>query len=200
MAGTSTSGTVTQWFLKEFCSDLKSDSAFKKLTSMAEKSPIGSNGLLTLPYFSGERTPIQNLNAKGVLFGLNLTHSRADIYRSIIEGISYGASHIIETFCDVGIEPKNLFSVGGGVKNKIWSQSISDISGFNQIVRKKTIGASYGNSFLAALAINAVEKTDIIRWNPTDKIIFSKANSVHKKNYKNFKDLYNRTAELMNKI
>ena len=98
MAGTSTSGTITQWFKKEFAKDLDSEEALQVLSVMAEKSPIGSKNLITLPYFSGERTPIQDPNACGIIFGLNLTHKREDIYRSIIEGISYGASHIIATF------------------------------------------------------------------------------------------------------
>ena len=106
MAGTSTSGTITQWFKKEFAKDLNSENAFNELSRMAEKSPIGSKNLITLPYFSGERTPIQNPDACGIIFGLNLTHKREDIYRSIIEGISYGANHILETFIDSGFKPK----------------------------------------------------------------------------------------------
>ena len=71
MAGTSTSGTITQWFKKEFAKDLDSDEALQILSEMAEKSPIGSKNLITLPYFSGERTPIQDPNACGIIFGLN---------------------------------------------------------------------------------------------------------------------------------
>ena len=142
MAGTSTSGTITQWFRKEFARELDSSEAFSELTKLASKSPIGSKNLVTLPYFSGERTPIQNPNACGILFGLNLTHRREDVYRSLLEGVSYGANHIIETFVSSGFEPKNLFAVGGGVKNEIWTSSVSNISGFDQILKSKTSGST----------------------------------------------------------
>ena len=198
MAGTSTSGTITQWFKKEFAKDLKSVSVFEELAKLAEKSPIGSNNLITLPYFSGERTPIQNPNACGIIFGLNLTHTRGDIYRSIIEGISFGANHIIETFIDSGFIPKKLFAVGGGVKNKIWLTAVSDISGLDQIVKSNTIGAAYGNAFLAALAIGDVERNDIYSWNPKKEIINSNSNTKYSKQYELFKKLYQNTYNLMN--
>ena len=169
MSGTSTSGTITQWFKKEFAKDLDSDEALQILSEMAEKSPIGSKNLITLPYFSGERTPIQDPNACGIIFGLNLTHKREDIYRSIIEGISYGANHIIETFMQSDFIPNKLFAVGGGVKNKIWTSSISNISCLSQELKSKTIGASYGNSFLAALSLGDVFHIDL--WNKTKDII-----------------------------
>ena len=153
--------------------------------------------MITLPYFSGERTPIQNPNASGVIFGLNLTHTRADIYRSILEGISYGANHIIETFVSAGFKPKIIFAVGGGVKNDIWTSSISNISGFDQIIKSKTIGAAYGNSFLGALSLGHVERQEIENWNETKKVIKAESNPIYSKQYKLFKALYESTSELM---
>ena len=197
MAGTSTSGSITQWFKKEFAKDLNSDSVFEEMIKLAEKSPIGSNNLITLPYFSGERTPIQNPNACGIIFGLNLTHTRGDIYRSIIEGISFGANHIIETFKNSGFIPKKLFAVGGGVKNKLWTTAVSDISGLDQMVKSKTLGAAYGNSFLAALAIKDVKRTDIIDWNSNLLTITPKSNKIYSKQYKLFKKLYNNTSDML---
>ena len=199
MAGTSTSGTITQWFKKEFAKDLNSENAFNELSRMAEKSPIGSKNLITLPYFSGERTPIQNPDACGIIFGLNLTHKREDIYRSIIEGISYGANHILETFTESGFKPKKLFAVGGGVKNNIWSSTISNISGFNQEVKKITVGAAYGNAFLAALAIGDVLRKDIINWNPLDCVIKSYPDPLYLKQFELFKNLYINTSTLLKK-
>ena len=199
MAGTSTSGTITQWFKKEFAKDLKySDDAFQELSKRAEKSPIGSKNLITLPYFSGERTPIQNPNASGVIFGLNLTHKREDIYRSIIEGISYGANHILDTFIESGFKPKKIFAVGGGVKNNIWSSTVSNVSGLNQEVKSTTIGAAYGNAFLAALSLGDVGRDDINIWNPVKRKIISNPNPLYSKQFELFKLLYSNTSKLMN--
>ena len=82
--------------------ELDHDAAFAKLAKEAEASPPGANGLVMLPYFSGERTPIHDPDAKGMIFGLNLTHDRGDLYRALLEGIAFGTNHIIETYREIG--------------------------------------------------------------------------------------------------
>ncbi len=200
MAGLATSGTLTHWFKDQFAKELIEDNAIEILATEAKKSPVGAKGLLMLPYFSGERTPIHDANAKGVFFGLNLTHNRGDMFRAMIEGIAYGTRHVTDTFSELGQPPSNLFAVGGGTKNSLWTQATSDITGINQKVREKTIGASYGNAFIAALAIGQVQKEDISTWNPIVKKITAKPNPTYSYNYKIFIELYQKTKELMNKL
>jgi xylulokinase len=165
MAGLATSGTLTHWFRDQFARELDPANAFPALAGEAAGSPPGANGLLLLPYFSGERTPVNDPHAKGVLFGLNLTHTRGDIYRALLEGIANGTAHVIDTWREIGREPQQIFAVGGGVKNKVWSQATSDIARVTQIVRQRSTGASFGNAFLAALAAGDVQASDIDRWN-----------------------------------
>ena len=86
-----------------------------------------------------------------------MTHKRSDIYRSIFEGIAYGTKHVFDTLKDLNNMPNNLYSVGGGTKNALWSQTTSDVIGLNQILRKTTFGASYGDAFLSALACGDVK-------------------------------------------
>ena len=93
-----------------------------------------------LPYFSGERTPIHDTHAKGTIFGLNLTHNRGDLYRALLEGIAFGTNHIIETYREIGHMPKKLLAVGGGTRNRVWSQATSDVSGLAQTVCAKDGG------------------------------------------------------------
>ena len=112
-----------------------SKNPFEILANEAQKSPRGSNGIIFLPYFSGERTPIHDTHAKGTFFGLNLTHKRSDIYRSIFEGIAYGTKHVFDTLKELNNMPNNLYSVGGGTNNALWSQTTSDVIGINQILR-----------------------------------------------------------------
>ena len=200
LAGLATSGTLTHWFKKEFARELKGDDVFIELAKEAEQSPAGSKGIIFLPYFSGERTPIHDTNAKGSFFGLNLTHNRSDLYRSIFEGIAYGTKHVFDTFAELNNLPKKLYSVGGGTKNKLWSQTTSDITGINQIIRKKTIGASYGGAFLSALALDEVKREDIDNWNPIDYQIKSSQNPLYIKGYKNFRKLYENTKDLMKEM
>jgi len=202
MAGLATSGTLTQWFRELTAPELDRGKAFAMLTKEAEASPPGANGLVMLPYFSGERTPINDTNAKGTIFGLNLTHGRGDLYRALLEGIAFGTNHILETYREIGHLPKKLLAVGGGTKNPVWSQATSDVSGLAQTVCGKTVGASYGDAFLAALGVGDVRKNDIRAWNPEERrIVPDRGNrAVYRKQYRIFKELYERNRDLMTEL
>ncbi len=200
MAGLATSGTLTHWFRDQLAKDLAASDAFATLALEASDSPPGANGLLMLPYFSGERTPIHDTSARGVLFGLNLKHTRGDIYRALIEGIAHGTRHVTDTFAQLGQSPKRLLAVGGGTKNEIWLQATSDISGIDQIVCDKTIGASYGDAFLAALAIGAVERRDIANWNPVSKNITACSHPALEKSHTLFRRLYEQTKDIAKEL
>ena len=166
MAGLATSGALTHWFGDHFARELDPKAVMATLAAEAELSPPGARGLVFLPYFSGERTPIHDPHAKGMLFGLNLAHTRADIYRALIEGIAYGTNHIIEAYIAAGRAPRSICAVGGGVRNRVWTQATSDVTGRLQDVRRLSIGACYGDAFLAALAIGDVRPDAMAQWNP----------------------------------
>ena len=196
MAGLATSGTLTRWFRSRFARELPNGSAFEKLSEEAAESPPGSNGLLLLPHFSGERSPIHDPDAKGVLFGLNLTHTRGDIYRALIEGIAYGTAHVLEAYRDIGATPVRVLAVGGGTKNPIWLQSMSDIGRVRQHVCRNTIGASLGDAFLGACAVGAAQPSDIVKWNPVAEIVEPDCQPVHERQFELFKQLYSRTRDI----
>ncbi|MFT6306977.1 MAG: xylulokinase [Halioglobus sp.] len=196
MAGLATSGTLTHWFRDQLAQDLDAAQAFATLAKEADTSPLGANGLLMLPYFSGERTPIHNVNARGALFGLNLTHTRGDIYRALIEGIAHGTRHVTDTFAELGHTPKRLLAVGGGTNNAIWLQATSDITGIDQIVCGKTVGASYGDAFLAALSVGMVARADIATWNPVAQSITAQPNPTLDKAHRLFRRLYEQTKDI----
>jgi xylulokinase len=191
MAGLATSGTLTHWFRDQIARDLAPGEAFADLAREAGSSPPGAKGLLLLPYFSGERTPIHDPNAKGAIFGLNLTHERGDIYRAILEGIAFSTGHVIDTYREIGQAPRSLHAVGGGTKNAIWLQATSDICGMDQVIRQKSIGASFGDAFLAALALGDAEIGDIDRWNPLERKIEIVAEN---------RDLYARQSTLFRRL
>ncbi|MBA3516232.1 MAG: FGGY-family carbohydrate kinase [Rhizobiales bacterium] len=199
MSGLATSGTLTHWFRDQFARELKPETAMIELAAEAEGSPPGARGLMLLPYFSGERTPIHDPHAKGVLFGLNLTHTRSDIYRALLEGIAYGTNHVVETYVEVGQTPRRVLAVGGGTKNRVWSQATSDVSGYTQILCEKTVGASYGDAFLAAIAVGDAKPGDISIWNPVASEITANPEhgDVYARQYGVFKEVYPRTRDLM---
>jgi xylulokinase len=193
MAGLATSGTLTHWFRDQ----LARDADFATLAAEAAASPKGAKGLICLPYFSGERTPIHDPHAKGVFFGLDLTHTRADLYRAVLEGIAMGTAHVFETCAEVGAAPGRVLAVGGGTKNALWLQATSDIGGVVQHVCEKTIGASYGDAFLAALAIGAVRPGDIRAWNPDASTVTPEVVPAYGVQYPVWKRLYLQTRDLM---
>lgn len=168
-AGMSTTGLLTRWFRDELAGveyAAEADggpSAYAALAELAAGIDPGSDGLLVLPYFSGERTPINDPDARGVIAGLTLHHTRGHLFRAVLEGTAYGARHILETFDAIGAEVNRLVAVGGGVQNECWLQIMSDVTGRPQTLPTVTIGASYGDAFLAGVpsgivpSMNALE-------------------------------------------
>jgi len=116
---------------------------------MASKARVapGAGGLLFLPYFSGERTPINDPQARGVIAGLSLAHTREQLFRAILEGVACGVRHNVETLAQIGAEVKRVVAVGGGAQTDIWLQIVSDVAGLRQEVPAVTVGACYGDAF-----------------------------------------------------
>jgi xylulokinase len=197
MAGLATSGTLTHWFRDKFARELSRDEAFAVLTREAEASPPGAKGLICLPYFSGERTPIHDSNAKGTFFGLDLTHDRGDMYRAVLEGIASATRHIADTYAEAGQRPARVLAVGGGTKNRPWLQATSDLCCLDQIVCTVTTGASYGDAFLAALAVGQAEPDDMARWNPAGEIVKAESHAAYGRQYPLFLRLYEQTKDIM---
>jgi xylulokinase len=202
MAGLATSGTLTHWFADQLARDLSPEVAMAALAAEAQASPPGANGLVFLPYFSGERTPIHDPNAKGAIVGLTLAHTRPDIYRAALEGIAFATRHIFETYAEAGAPPSTIVAVGGGLRNRIWTQATSDISGLKQEVREVSIGASYGDAFLAMLAIGEVSKSEIDRWNTAAFTIEPDPRNtrVYERRYATFRKLYPGISDLMEEL
>ncbi|MFJ4223196.1 FGGY-family carbohydrate kinase [Microbacterium sp. NPDC089695] len=163
--GLSTSGALTAW-LKDL-----TDADYPQLLAEAEESGPGARGLVMLPYFAGERTPIQDPDARGVIAGLTLEHTRGDLYRAALEATALGVRHNVETMRAAGADIRRIVAVGGGTQGRLWLQVVSDVTGLVQEVPATTIGASYGAAFLAAAAIAGDEPPLIADWNPiTDTI------------------------------
>lgn len=159
--GLSTSGALTAW-LKDL-----TGADYPTLLAEAETSGPGAKGLLLLPYFAGERTPIQDPDARGVIAGLTLEHTRGDLYRAALEATALGVRHNVETMRAAGADIRRIVAVGGGTQGRLWLQVVSDVTGLVQEVPQTTIGASYGAAFLAATAIAAPgEVPAITDWNP----------------------------------
>jgi len=156
--GMATSGAITRW-LRE----LVGSPDFATLIAEADASGPGARGLLVLPYFAGERTPIMDPDARGVVAGLTLTHTRGDLYRAVLEAVALGVRHNIDVMRSAGAVIDRVVAVGGGTEGGLWTQIVSDVTGMAQVIPSKTIGASYGAALLAAQLEHDVCIDD---WNP----------------------------------
>ena len=196
MAGLSTSGTLTHWFRNT----LARDADFATLATEAAASHKGANGLLCLPYFSGERTPLHDPLAKGAFFGLNLTHTRGDMFRAALEGIASATAHITETYRTANAAPTHIMAVGGGTKNEVWLQATSDLSNLPQTLSDKSIGASFGDAFLAACAVGRAKPADITQWNPPAREITPAPDAPYAQQYPLWRALYTQTRDIAHKL
>ena len=150
-AGMATSGSVTGWL-----QELVGGVPFDQLVREAAATPAGSDGLLVLPYFAGERTPIFDADARGVVAGLTLRHHRGHLFRAIYEGIAYGIRQILE-FLDDAVGPaERIVAVGGGTRGGLWTQIVTDVCTREQQIPAQTIGACYGDALLAAVGSGLV--------------------------------------------
>jgi xylulokinase len=161
--GMATSGAITSYL-----NGLFGRPGFATLVAEAEESPRGANGLLLLPYFAGERTPISDPDARGIIAGLTVGHTRGDLYRAALEGTAFGVRHNIEAMTAAGAPIEKVVAVGGGTQGGLWTQIVSDVTGRAQQVPRETIGASYG---VARLAAEAVGFGTPATWNPVETLI-----------------------------
>jgi xylulokinase len=163
--GLATSGALTAW-LKDL-----TDADYPTLLAEAAESGVGARGLVMLPYFAGERTPILDPDARGVVAGLTLSHTRGDLYRAALEATALGVRHNIETMRAAGADIRRIVAVGGGTQGSLWLQVVSDATGLAQEVPQTTIGASYGAAFLAAVATADGIPPRITDWNPVAQTV-----------------------------
>ena len=179
-AGMATSGAITSWLRELF-----GRPDYVELLRLAEESGPGARGLLCLPYFAGERTPVADPDARGIFAGLTVSHTRGDLYRAALESTALGVRHNIETFRAAGGQIDRVVAVGGGTQGDLWTQIVSDVTGVEQVIPTQTIGASYGAAYLAAASVLDVS---ISTWNPTARIC--RPNTETRDNYQELYELY----------
>lgn len=124
------------------------------LLSMVEAQPDNEKPVVQfLPYLSGERTPHNNPQAKGVFFGLTYQHSKVDLAKAILFGVSYALADGIDVIHQIGISPDKILVIGGGARNSYWRQLISDVSGYRiEYCEGSEVGPALGAAKLAQIA------------------------------------------------
>ena len=127
--------------------------SFDALTAAAQDIPPGSEGLLFLPYLSGERTPHPDPLARGAFVGLTVRHTLAHMTRAVLEGVAFGLKDSFKLMEAAGL-PAGDMQIrvsGGGAKSPLWRQILADVIGAPLVSTSTTEGAAYGAALLAAV-------------------------------------------------
>jgi xylulokinase len=205
--GMATSGLLTTWF-RDLTMDRRSvgglDGNLKTLIAEATATAPGADGLICLPYFAGERSPIQDPEARGVFAGLTLRHGRGHLFRAVLEGIGFGARHNLDAMREMRAPPDRLVAVGGGTKNPLWLQVVSDIAGVGQHIPERTVGAALGDAFMAGIGSGLIpnfESLDRDWVRIVDRIEPNLALAVnYDELYEVYIDVYQQTRESMHRL
>ena len=192
---TATSGALTNWIRT-----VSGDKPFEELISEALSTRPGANGLVALPYFAGERTPIWDADARGVIIGLTMSHTRGHLYRALLEATAYSARSILDAIGAAGVKMERIVAVGGGTKGGLWTQIVSDVTGLRQELSKETMGACYGDALFAARAAGLVDDDTVwasavasVEPNPKNREVYDRLYAI-------YRDLYPATKSFVHDL
>ncbi|ONC47710.1 hypothetical protein AQ914_10485 [Burkholderia pseudomallei] len=163
--GAITAGASVSWFREQFChaeidaARAGGGAAQRLLEAAAAEVSAGSDGVLFLPYLMGERSPVWDAKASGAFVGLSLYHTRAHLYRAVLEGLAYALRHNIEAgAAGARALDARLVVVGGAAHSDLWMQSIADITGYPVWTIAEEVEAAMGAALLAALGAARVSR------------------------------------------
>lgn len=200
--GQVSAGSIAKWFLREF--KVEGEEPYELMMAEAETVEPGSEGVIALDFFQGNRTPYKDPLAKGVFYGLTLSHKRAHVYRAILESVAYGMRNVIENMSTEKLNIKNIMACGGVTRNPLWLQIISDVCGktINLTTHSSEAGI-LGCCIVAAVGRGVYQGLEIA----TQQMVRNneviqpdlEAHEIYKELFVDYIDLYERLKGLMHK-
>ena len=194
-----------KWFCDFFCKDLVEEkgsvsNAYETMDEMASLSGPGAGGLLLLPYFNGERSPVFDSSARGVFFGMGLGSTRSDFIRAIMESVGYGLRQLLEIEESLlGTRIENILVAGGATKDSLWMQILSDIMERSLVISKVTDTGALGAAILSGISAGIIDrkfcaqhKLEGEKFHPNSKLsgLYTEKYLKYVKLYPAVKDLY----------
>ena len=151
--GQTSSGSIVSWFKNNFCKDLESreGGAYGVLNREAAKLEPGSDGLLVLDWWQGNRTPYTDADVRGTIYGLSLGHTQAHLFRAIMEGVAYGTENVFQSFRNAGYEVNEIYMGGGTTNSDLFMQIHADVSNVVVNVPENPQSPTLGSGILAAV-------------------------------------------------
>ena len=206
------SGSALKWIAREFAGGeaakayADNESIYARLDRLSADTEPGAGGIVLLPYFLGEKTPLHDPSARGTLVGLGLHHSLKHVWRAALESVVYGFRHHIDVFDDIGLAVNRIVASDGGSASDIWMQIAADALGRPVQLVAGHPGSCLGAAFIAAMGVGALDNwADIERYvrpgrvvmpDTTNKARYDEAYALYRETYERLKDLYPRFASL----
>ncbi len=210
-------GGSLRWFRDELCGEEKAAAEqrgvdpYEVIIEMAGGAPIGSEGLVFLPYLTGERTPHADPNARGVFMGLGLRHTKAHMARAIIEGVCYGLRDSLEILREMHLPIEEVRNTGGGARSPFWRQMQSDVFKTPLVAMQIDEGAAFGAALLAGVAggvwpdvpaacAATVRTKEPVRPNRKASAIYNKYHPTYRSLYRSLKRHFARVARIVEEV
>ncbi|MCQ6561145.1 xylulokinase [Paenibacillus mendelii] len=197
LGATMSAGLSLRWL----ASQVLKNSDYKALDQKALEIPAGSEGLVYLPYLTGERTPHMDPHSRGMFFGLQLGHQDAHFVRAVLEGVCYSLRDGVEIFRSLGVGMRRIIISGGGAKSRLWSQILADVLNRDvyrsQAVEQACTGAAmmagvgakiYGSVEEACKAVVKLH-ADPVRPNPDNHAVYERQYAIYTKLYATNREL-----------
>ena len=204
--GTNAAGTLTRWVRDTLYSECYAQqlnggpNAYAVMAQEAATVPAGCDGLIMLPYIYGERSPLQDPKATGMLFGLKGSHTRAHINRAALEAVGYSFYQHLQLFEEMGAKANRIITAGGGTQNLTWMQIICDMAGIPIIIPETYQCSAFGDAMMAAVGCGRLGGfCDLPDALPTGRVLQPNMDNheIYAGRYPIFRELYNRNKELM---
>ena len=199
MGVTQGAGLSLQWLRNQ----LAPGATYDALTEEAATAPAGSQGLFWLPYLMGERTPHLDAQARGGWIGLTAKHTRADLIRSVIEGVSYSQKDGLDVVEQLGVAVSSVRASGGGARSLFWRQILADVFG-KRVARLETQeGSAYGAALLAMVGTGeytsapeacaaTIREADSVEPRTAESALYARGHEVYRGLYPALQPLFGR--------
>ena len=190
-----TSGSVLKWFARE-CAP---DKTFAELDREAGSVPAGCEGVVTLPYFLGEKTPIHDPLARGTVIGLSLSHRSAHIYRSMLEGVAFAFRHHFDVLTAAGHRIADVAITGGGARSDVWCGILASV--LERPLRRPQfahVGSALGIALTAGVATGAWDWEFVTETQGTGDVIDPESSDIatYRRLYGVYREAYERLRQL----
>ena len=164
----------------------------------ADRVGPGAGGVIALPYFLGEKTPINDPDATGAFVGLQLTHERGNLFRAVLEGIAYGFRHHLDVLAERGHTPRRVRVTDGGSKSRTWTQITADVIGLPLEKVAMRSGSAVAAAFVAGVGVGVFSNwRDIERFVEVTEVVESHPDPVYDSHYSKYRALYPALKEVL---